>query len=94
MAEKKEQQEPKQASADHILVALCKQCGEIRRRKFRSDALEGVRKHLADHKSHDCEVVERKAEEKPAKKKPAASKKSKAKGSKKPKPEAKQAQAA
>jgi hypothetical protein len=67
-----------QMAVDHILVAFGKQSGEIRRHKLRSDALEGVRKHLTEHKFHECEVVERKAEavaqklkvkaEKPAKK--------------------------
>lgn len=42
MTEKTEKIEPKQAAEGMTLVALCKQCGEIRRPKFRSDARSKV----------------------------------------------------
>ena len=62
MSEKKSE-ESKTASEGHALVTLCKSgCGEIKRRRFRSDAQQWMRKHLTDHPKHEVEIVERKLE--------------------------------
>jgi RNase P subunit RPR2 len=53
----------KMASEGHVLVVLCAQCGELKRRKYRSDALQWQRQHLAEHSRHEVEIVERLSEE-------------------------------
>jgi hypothetical protein len=85
MSEKKSE-EPKTASAGHTLVTLCKRgCGEIKRRRHRSDAQQWMRSHLKEHPKHEVEIVERKIEAvKPKEKaaKPAAKKRRAAKTAK------------
>jgi hypothetical protein len=81
MAEKEKTEKkdaaPKTAQAGHVLVVICKSgCGELKRRRHRSDAQGWMRAHLQEHPKHEVEIVERKEEaakpkgkaEKPAKK--------------------------
>ncbi len=60
MSEQKKTEESKTASAGHCFVTLCSKCGEVKRRKYRSDALRWVRRHQEANASHTkVEVVER-----------------------------------
>jgi hypothetical protein len=64
----------KTASDGHDLVVICKSgCGELKRRRHRSDAQQWQRAHLAEagHSKHEMEIVERKSEEKKPKSKAA-----------------------
>jgi hypothetical protein len=94
MAEKPEKNDaqPKQASEKNCLAVVCKTCGELKRRKHRSDALGWHRAHLNEHPKHEVEIIERKLEAAKPKGKSAKPAKS-AKKSKPAKPAAK-AQAA
>ena len=82
MAEKEKAEVLKTASEGHDLVVLCDKCGELKRRKHRSDALGWQRLHEKEKPSHGVSIVERKAEEKKPAKKTAAPKKEKGKAAK------------
>jgi hypothetical protein len=49
------------AREGYCFAGVCKNCGELKRRKYRSDALQRQRQHLAEHARHEVEIVERKA---------------------------------
>ncbi len=49
------------AREGYCFAVVCKNCGELKRRKYRSDALQRQRQHLAEHSRHEVEIVERKA---------------------------------
>jgi hypothetical protein len=51
----------KTAREGYCFAVTCKNCGELKRRKYRSDALQWQRRHLAEHARHEAEIVERKA---------------------------------
>jgi RNase P subunit RPR2 len=50
---------PQQARAGYRLVVVCESCGEVKRPKYRSDALQWQRQHLAEHARHEVGIVER-----------------------------------
>jgi hypothetical protein len=51
------------AREGYCFAVVCKGCGELKRRKYRSDALQWQRQHLAQHARHEVEIVERLSEE-------------------------------
>ena len=95
MSEKKVE-EPRTASDGHVLVVLYKSgCGELKRRRHRSDALGWQRERLKQHPKHEVEIIEKPEAAKPAKGKSAAAKPAKkGKAKKAPKAEAQKEAAA
>jgi hypothetical protein len=51
------------AREGYCFEVVCKSCGELKRRKYRSDALQWQRQHLAQHARHEVEIIERQSEE-------------------------------
>jgi hypothetical protein len=68
-----------------VVLTVCKSCGELKRRKFRSDAQGWLREHEKVEPKHEVSIVERKLEAAPKPK----SKSEAAKPAKKGKPVAK-----
>jgi hypothetical protein len=58
-AKRKQRNRPSQMAREgYHFAVVCKSCGELKRRKYRRDALQWQRKHLAQHASHEVEIVE------------------------------------
>jgi hypothetical protein len=55
----KRQKIPQQAREGYCFAVVCKSCGELKRRKYRSDALQWQREHRAKHPRHEVGIIER-----------------------------------
>jgi hypothetical protein len=69
IAAKSGEESAQHAREGYQLAVICESCGELKRRKYRSDALQCQREHRNEFPKHAIEIVERKAEPKTKKQK-------------------------